>query len=110
MARTTAALHGDPGLQPERTVLSWGRTMMLFALVGAVFLRWMPHYGLWTMLLTLVCAAVAAGIYFTQRVRYRRQSLGVEAEQVEADVLAVFSTTGAVLALGVLGVVAVLWA
>lgn len=110
MAGRTAALHGDPGLQPERTVLSWGRTMLLFALVGAVFLRWMPHYGNWTVLLSLLCAAVAAGIYLTQRVRYRRQSRGVAAEQVEADVVAVLATTGAVVALGVLGVVAVLWA
>ncbi|GAA3057909.1 MULTISPECIES: DUF202 domain-containing protein [Actinomycetes] len=110
MPSTPAALHGDPGLQPERTVLSWGRTMLLFALIGAVFLRWMPHYGLWTLLLTLVCAGVAAGIYLTQRLRYRRQSRGVQQEKVEADVVAVLSTTGAVVALGVLGLFAVLWA
>lgn len=110
MAGTPAALHGDPGLQPERTVLSWGRTMLLFALIGAVFLRWMPHYGLWTLALTLVCAGIAAGIYLTQRIRYRRQSLGVQRERVAADVVAVLSTTAAVVALGVLGLLAVLWA
>lgn len=103
-----AALHADPGLQPERTVLSWGRTMMLFALVGAVFLRWLPHYGFWTLGLTLSCAVVAGGIYATQRRRYARQSRGIAAEQVEADVAAVLVTTLATLVLGVLGVLAVL--
>lgn len=108
MASTPAALHEDPGLQPERTVLSWGRTMLLFALVGAVFLRWLPHYGAWTLLLTLTCALVAATIYLTQRLRYNRQSRGVAHEQVEADAAAVLATTAATVGLGVLGILAVL--
>ncbi|MBO0596645.1 DUF202 domain-containing protein [Nesterenkonia sp. E16_7] len=103
-----APLHADPGLQPERTVLSWGRTMMLFAVVGAVFLRWLPHYGLWTVGLTLSCAVVAGAIYATQRRRYSRQSRGIAAEQVEADVPAVLITTLATAVLGLLGILAVL--
>ena len=89
-------------------MLSWGRTMLLFALVGAVFLRWLPHYGSWVVLLTLTCALVAAAIYLTQRIRYGRQSRGVAAERVEADVVAVFATTAATVGLGVLGLLAVL--
>ncbi|MCH8560863.1 DUF202 domain-containing protein [Nesterenkonia sp. LB17] len=103
-----APMHADPGLQPERTVLSWGRTMMLFALVGAVFLRWLPHYGFWTVGLTLSCAVVAGAIYLTQRRRYSRQSRGIAAERVEADVPAVLVTTLAVVVLGILGLLAVL--
>jgi len=103
-----APLHVDPGLQPERTVLSWGRTMLVFALVGAVFLRWMPYFGLWTLALTLCCAVVAGCIYLTQKVRYSRQSRGIVEGRVEADVRAVLATTFATFCLGGLCILAVL--
>ncbi|GAA1140745.1 DUF202 domain-containing protein [Nesterenkonia lutea] len=103
-----APLHLDPGLQPERTVLSWGRTMLLFALAGAVFLRWVPYYGVWTVALTAGCAVVAGTIYLTQRRRYAKQSHGIAEEQVEADVPAVLGTTLATLCLGLMGLLAVL--
>ncbi|WP_218221115.1 DUF202 domain-containing protein [Nesterenkonia sp. Act20] len=106
--RPAVPLHADPGLQPERTVLSWGRTMLLFALVGAVFLRWMPYYGLWTLALAAGCALVAGGIYLTQKLRYSRQSRGIAEGRVEADVRAVLATTCATIALGVMGLLAVL--
>lgn len=106
--RPAVPLHADPGLQPERTVLSWGRTMLLFALVGAVFLRWMPYYGLWTLALSAGCAIVAGGIYLTQKLRYSRQSRGIAEGRVEADVRAVLATTCATIALGVMGLLAIL--
>lgn len=104
----TPTYHGDPGLQPERTVLSWGRTMLSIAVVGAVFLRWLPHYGGWMIALTAASAVVALSIYITQRVRYRRQAGGIREEALQADVVAIISTTAAVAALGVLGITAVL--
>ena len=38
-------LHQDPGLQPERTLLSWTRTLLLMLVVGGFFIRWAPYYG-----------------------------------------------------------------
>ena len=32
----------DAGLQPERTIFAWNRTMVSFLVVSAVFLRWRP--------------------------------------------------------------------
>lgn len=100
--------HGDPGLQPERTILSWGRTMLSITVVGAVFLRWLPHYGGWMVALAVAAAVVALSIYVTQRVRYRRQAGGIREEALQADVVAIIGTTAAVAALGVLGILAVL--
>lgn len=101
-------LHEDPGLQPERTVLAWGRTLLLFTTVAAVFLRWLPRYGALMLVLALLAAAVAGAIYVTQRLRYRRQSRGISDESLEPDVAAVLVTSAATCALGVLGVVVVL--
>nr|WP_231366299.1 DUF202 domain-containing protein [Zhihengliuella flava] len=97
-------------MQPERTALAWGRTMLSIAVVGAVFLRWLPHYGGWMVALAGGSAVVALWIYLTQRHRYHRQSGGVRQEALRADVAAVASTTAAVGLLGLLGIFAVLTA
>ncbi|MEU5839232.1 DUF202 domain-containing protein [Streptomyces diacarni] len=90
----------DPGLQPERTVFAWNRTMVSFLVVSAVFLRWLPHYGMGMILLIAVSSSMAMGILFSQRARYRRMALGVKQERVQADVVAVLMTTLALCALG----------
>nr|WP_238148361.1 DUF202 domain-containing protein [Rothia halotolerans] len=95
-------------MQPERTVLSWGRTLLLFATVSAVFLRWLPHYGGWMVVLAFLAASTAAGIYLSQRHRYGRQSRGVSAGVLEPDAVAVLATTAATCVLGGLGVWVVL--
>lgn len=38
-------LHHDPGLQPERTVMSWGRTVLALGVLSLTFLRWWPAVG-----------------------------------------------------------------
>ncbi|MEE2522330.1 DUF202 domain-containing protein [Pseudarthrobacter sp. J75] len=96
--------HQDPGLQPERTSLAWGRTMMALITVSAIFLRWLPHHGLPILALFGVAAVAAAGIYLTQRRRYRTSSRGISSEQLSADAGAVLWTTVACVALGGLGI------
>lgn len=110
MARTRAAGpgHEDPGLQPERTSLAWGRTMMALVTVSAIFLRWLPHHGLPILLLFAVSAAAAGTIYFTQRRRYRTSTRGITQETVDADTSAVLWTAAAAVALGGLGILVVL--
>ncbi|NJC21369.1 uncharacterized membrane protein YidH (DUF202 family) [Arthrobacter pigmenti] len=99
----------DAGLQPERTSLAWGRTMT--ALVGAslLFLRWVPAHGWFAGTLVFTALAAALGIYLSQRVRYARSVAGVIRGRLQADVAAVLCTSGAVLALGGLGIYTVLF-
>jgi len=101
--------HPDAGLQPERTSLAWGRTMMTMVVTSLLFLRWMPRYG-WFVGTVMGLALLAAfGIYLSQRLRYRRMVRGILDERIHADVVAVFATGTAVAALGLLGVYIVLF-
>lgn len=108
MARTAERFHEDPGLQPERTVLSWGRTTLALCIAAAIFLRWLPTHGPFVLALFGLAVCTAIGIYATQRARYRRGSIGISNEHVEPDAVAVVVTTIAVAALGVLGLITVL--
>ncbi|WP_238147666.1 DUF202 domain-containing protein [Rothia uropygioeca] len=98
----------DPGLQPERTALAWGRTLLAVGVVGAGFLRWLPHFGWWVVLLALLAWLVSLSIYGTQRRRYRRQSRGVRHGSLSAAPVAVLGTGAAVACLCVIGVVIIL--
>jgi len=100
--------HEDPGLQPERTTLAWGRTMMALVTVSAIFLRWLPHHGLPILMLFAVSATAAAAIYITQRRRYSASARGIRQETVDADTSAVLWTATAAVALGGLGIAVVL--
>jgi uncharacterized membrane protein YfcA len=108
VATSPAAGHGDPGLQPERTALAWGRTLMALVTVSAIFLRWLPEHGLPILLLFAVSSAAALGIYFTQRRRYSARARGLAKERLDADIPAVLWTAFAGVALGVLGIGVVL--
>ncbi|MFL4474542.1 DUF202 domain-containing protein [Paeniglutamicibacter sp. MACA_103] len=101
-------LHRDPGLQPERTVMSWGRTTLSLCVAALVFLRWLPHYGAGVLAMVVVSLLVAGGIYATQRRRYAVAARGISAERLRADVVAVGVMSCAVLGLGVLGILVVL--
>lgn len=107
MPRTAQRFHEDPGLQPERTVLSWGRTMLALCTAAAIFLRWLPTHGPFVLALFGLAACTAIGIYTTQQARYRRGSVGISNEHVEPDAVAVVVTSTVVVALGVLGLVTV---
>ncbi|MEV7573414.1 DUF202 domain-containing protein [Arthrobacter nitrophenolicus] len=108
MARSRPGPHGDPGLQPERTSLAWGRTMMALVTVSAIFLRWLPAHGFPILLLFAVSSAAALAIYLTQRRRYSTSSHGIARENVDADITAVLWTAFAGVVLGGLGIGVVL--
>ncbi|KRE65477.1 MULTISPECIES: DUF202 domain-containing protein [Micrococcaceae] len=107
-SRHLAVSHGDPGLQPERTTLAWGRTMMSLVTVSAIFLRWLPHHGFPVLTLFAIAVAAAAAIYLTQRRRYNSSSHGISRETVNAEMPAVLWTASAGVMLGVLGILVVL--
>lgn len=95
--------HQDPGVQPERTALSWTRTALLLVVVSGLMLRWAPYYG--TAVLTLFGAALAVGaaIWFTQRRRITHSTRGIADECYQP---ALGSAAGLALAVATLGAAA----
>jgi hypothetical protein len=102
--RTPGPAHDDPGLQPERTVLAWGRTVLALITAAAICLRWISHHGPFVLALFAVAVIAGTAIYLTQRARYTRSSTGITAEHVAADVHGVLGLTAATVVLGSLGV------
>lgn len=88
--------------------MAWGRTLMSFVVVSAVFLRWLPHHGPFVLVLFGLAVLTASVIYLTQRPRYARSARGIAEERTEPEVGAVLATSVAMLALGSLGIWVVL--
>ncbi len=61
--------HDDPGLQPERTSLAWGRTLLALVVAAALLLRWLPPHGLAAVLPRAQAAGVGRGSWLRQGVR-----------------------------------------
>ncbi|MGX5358368.1 DUF202 domain-containing protein [Kocuria sp. KH4] len=100
--------HADRGLQPERTTMAWGRTLLSFVVVSALFLRWLPQHGPFVLVLLGLAVLTAGSIYLTQRPRYARSARGIAREESAPEAGAVLATALAVVALGALGVWVVL--
>jgi uncharacterized membrane protein YidH (DUF202 family) len=97
-------LDGDPGLQPERTALAWGRTVLTLIAASAMSLRWLQDQGPFVLAMFGLTIAAGSAIYLTQRRRYRRSVEGIRAGRLAPDVAAVVWTAGACVALGAVGV------
>jgi uncharacterized membrane protein YidH (DUF202 family) len=102
-------LPADPGLQPERTTLAWGRTTLAMGVVSLLFLRWVPDYGGFSIVLIGLSLLSAGGMNLHQRRRYRHSDLGIRQEQIQADVVVVMIIGGAVGLLAILGLYAILF-
>jgi len=93
-------LHEDPGLQPERTSLAWGRTLLTMITVSALFLRWMPYHGFFVGALVAVSLITALGIWTTQQRRYARSASGLKSGRIHADAFSVLWLGASVSVLG----------
>lgn len=102
-------LHADPALQPERTSLAWGRTLLTLISVSALFLRWMPYHGAFVGTLLAISLLTAAAIWLTQQRRYLRSASGLETGRIHADVASAMWMGASVCALGALGLYTVIF-
>ena len=100
--------HSDLGLQPERTSLSWQRTVLALLVVSALLFRWIGRYGVIVLPAAGVLMLLAALILLTQRRRYLRFSAGLRAERLTANVGSVVAVTAAVLICGVVAAIFVI--
>ena len=104
-----AAIHDDPGLQPERTDLAWRRTSFTLVTAACIFLRWVPHYGWFAGTLVTASLMVALGIALTQRRRYHHHASGIGGAVMTANVRATAAIAGSVVVLAALGIYTVLY-
>ncbi|MGP6175056.1 DUF202 domain-containing protein [Corynebacterium sp. A21] len=95
--------HADPGLQPERTVLSWTRTVVSLMIVSAILLRWSPYFPSVIYGVIALMAGLAITIYSTQQRRYARAGLGIAEERIEPSIGSVCLLTTAMLLFGMAG-------
>ena len=103
--RTRPAAHQDPGVQPERTLLSWTRTSLLLVVVAGLLLRWAPYHGAAVLTLFVAALAVAAGVSLTQRHRLITAPWGIADEHYRPAIGSVAGLTLAVMVLGVAALV-----
>ncbi|MDD1476504.1 DUF202 domain-containing protein [Arthrobacter sp. H16F315] len=104
-----AAVHNDPGLQPERTDLAWRRTSFTLITAACIFLRWVPHHGWFAGTLVGASLMVALGIAITQRRRYHHHASGIAGAVMVANFRGAAAIAGSVVVLSVLGIYTVLF-
>ena len=67
--------HFDDGLQPERTLLAWKRTILLTAVASAAVARFTVNEFGWMALVVGVVGLLASSMsYFTVSHRYAKQN------------------------------------
>ena len=101
--------HDDPGLQPERTLLAWRRTLLTLIVVCTLFLRWIPHFGLIALLPIIVSLAASLMIQIALNSRYRKSARGLKNERIPAPLREVVVLGATVVVLSVVGIYAVLF-
>lgn len=96
--------HDDLGLQPERTLLAWRRTLLSLVGASVLFLRWLPHHGPFASSLVVLALGAAGAIWLGQRRRYRVSVQGMCANRIAAPLLEILALGSAACALGGLGI------
>ncbi|UYP21074.1 DUF202 domain-containing protein [Rhodococcus sp. Z13] len=77
--RGDAPSHDDPGLQPERTSLSWLRTGAVLGAVVLVFMRLAPGPGPVVATIGLVCLVPVLAVLLASRAGHRARVRGLVA-------------------------------
>ena len=98
--RISPAAHQDPGLQPERTLLSWTRTALLLVVVAGFLLRWAPYHGTAVLVLFAAALAVGAAITLTHRRRLAGSTWGIAEERYPPAIGSIAALTLALVVLG----------
>lgn len=101
--------HADTGLQPERTDLAWGRTILSVLVATAVFLRWIPHHGLFVGTLIVTAATTAVVISFTRKRRLHRAVRGINQGRIPPDVASTAAFAASAVILSLLSIYTVLF-
>ncbi|UZJ61870.1 DUF202 domain-containing protein [Pseudomonas sp. KU26590] len=104
---STPVRHDDPGLQPERTLLAWRRTLLTLIGVCTLFLRWIPPFGLMALLPVILSLIAGILIQIGLNARYRKSARGMTQERIPAPLREVVVLGCTVMVLSVVGIVAV---
>lgn len=92
-------VHGDAGLQPERTTMAWVRTGALLAAVCLLLLRASTQPLLLTTVVIAVCAAPTLTILATAHSTHRLRVEALTVGSTPAPLLPVALLSGGVIAL-----------
>lgn len=82
----TERLHGDPGLQPERTALSWSRTLLALLVGAATMLRWAHVFPGIIIVMAIILMGLAVVLMVTNGGRYRRHASTFGQERAEPKI------------------------
>lgn len=94
-------LDRDPGLQPERTSLAWGRTVLGYLVVATVCLKTAPLAGNSAVFSALVYLGVAVLVALRRTPRYDRHLRQMHTGRSRPPVLEVLALSTVTAALAV---------
>ena len=78
--------HADDGLQPERTLLAWRRTILAMVVCSCFFLRWVPHHRWLAVAPAVLCLLAAGAAWLRLRRSYLRNVTGLQAETIASGI------------------------
>ena len=97
---STLPTHDDPGLQPERTTLSWSRTVLATCVCSATLVKFVETFGPAVFIAVFVLLLGEDAIQLPQRHPYAVKVKGINDDAVEPNAIGVLSLTSLVLCFG----------